>query len=109
MTEAEYPRYMERMGFRSVSTAYLTINLTPDNPVYSRETAHAIIDADRQTALDGIRALEALAPDLVTADELAELVRLTQAKYDQRFALYDAGVRQWDANVSVTQVVRGVK
>ncbi|MBQ8315034.1 MAG: methyltransferase domain-containing protein, partial [Lachnospiraceae bacterium] len=41
--ESELPLCMEQYGFRNVTTEYLTINLTPDNPIYSKETAHAMI------------------------------------------------------------------
>lgn len=32
LNEAELPLCMEKYGFRDVSTEYLTVNLTPDNP-----------------------------------------------------------------------------
>lgn len=109
MNEAEYPLYMQKCGFRDVSTEYLTINLTPDNPTYDRETAHAMINANREGALNRIRVLEDVGTELVRPDEIAEIKRLVNAKYDKRLELYDAGVKQWDTNVSVTMVIRGVK
>ena len=45
----------------------------------------------------------------MTASEVEELKRLVNAKYDKRILLYDQGVKQWDTNVSITMVVRGVK
>ena len=109
MTEQEYPLCMEKYGFRNVSTEYITINLTPDNPAYSKETAHAMINANRQGQLDGINMLKAIASDLVSADEIAELIRLTNQKYDKRLELYNAGIKQWDTNVSLTMIMRGIK
>lgn len=109
MTEQEYPLCMEKYGFRNVSTEYITINLTPDNPTYSKETANAMINANRQSQLDGINTLKAVASDLVSADEIAELIRLTNQKYDKRLELYNAGIKQWDTNVSVTMIMRGIK
>ena len=109
MTEQEYPLCMEKYGFRNVSTEYITINLTPDNPAYSKESACAMINANRQSQLDGIKMLNAMAPDLVSADEVAELIRLTDQKYDKRLELYGAGIKQWDTNASVTMIMRGIK
>lgn len=109
MNEAEYPLCMERYGFKNVSTEYITVNLTPDNPIYSRETAHAMINANRQTAVDGINSLERFASDIVSMDETAKLRRIVNEKYDKRIALYDKGIKQWDTNVSVTMVIRGEK
>lgn len=40
--EAEMPLCMEKYGFKNVTTEYITVNLTPDNPFYSKEMAHTI-------------------------------------------------------------------
>lgn len=100
---------MQKFGFNNVSTEYITINLTPDNPIYSKETAHAMINANRQTHLDSIEKLDVIASDIVSKDEISELKRLVNLKYDKRIELYDAGIKQWDTNVSVTMVMRGTK
>ena len=47
MNEREIPLCMEKYGFHHVSTEYITVNLTPDEPFYSRETAQAMINSDR--------------------------------------------------------------
>lgn len=107
--ESELPLCMEQYGFRNVTTEYLTINLTPDNPIYSKETAHAMINANRQVSLDAVDDLLRNAAGVVTADEVEELKRRINAKYDKRIELYDTGIKQWDTNVSVTMVVRGEK
>ena len=107
--ESELPLCMERYGFRNVTTEYLTINLTPDNPVYTKETAHAMINANRQVSLDGADELLRIADDVVAADEVEALKQIINSKYDKRIELYDKGVKLWDTNVSVTMVVRGEK
>lgn len=109
MSEMELPKEMEKYGFRHVSTEYLTVNLTPDNPAFSREEAHAMINSHRATALDGIQIMKDTAGALVTAEEIGEMVRLVNERYDKRIALYDAGEKLWDTCVSVTMVLRGVK
>jgi len=107
--EAELPLCMEQYGFRNVTTEYMTVNLTPDNPVYTKETAHAMINANRQVNLDAADDLLRNAAEVVTVDEVEELKRLINEKYDKRIELYDKGIKQWDTNVSVTMVVRGEK
>ena len=108
-SEAELPLCMERYGFRNVSTEYIAVNLTPDDPCYPAEMAHAMINANRQNDLDYAQSLLQIAGQAVTASEVEELKRLVNAKYDKRILLYDQGVKQWDTNVSITMVVRGVK
>ena len=107
--EAEIPLNMEKYGFKNVTTEYVTVNSTPDNPIYLKEMAHAMINANRQGDLDSIESLLHVAADVVTELEVEELKRLVNSKYDKRLALYDEGVKQWDTNMSVTMIVRGIK
>lgn len=108
-SEAELPACMEKYGFRNVTTDYITVNLTPDNAIYSGEMAHAMINANRRGDLDSIESLLHIATDVVSGAEVEELKRLVHAKYDKRIALYDEGIKQWDTTMSVTMIMRGVK
>lgn len=107
--EAELPLCMERHGFRHVTTDYITVNLTPDNPAYTRDMAHAMINANRLSSLDNAQGLLEVAGNVVKPAEVEELERIIHAKYDERLRLYDQGIRQWDTSMSVTMIVRGVK
>lgn len=69
----------------------------------------AMIEANRRTHLDSIEIMGHIAPDLVKNDELSELKRQANAKYDKRLSLYDSGVKVWDTNVTITLILRGVK
>ena len=107
LTETELPQTMAKCGFKNISIEYIVINLTPDNPTTPKETACAIINANRQNDLDGVDSYTA--PNGIKDDEIEELKRLINAKYDERIRLYDAGIKQWDTNVSITMVLRGIK
>lgn len=107
--EAEMPVTMEQYGFRNVTTEYITVNLTPDNPIYPKEMAHAMINANRQTNLDAVEALHYVGAEVISESEITELKRIVNEKYDKRLELYDMGRKQWDANVSVTMIMRGIK
>ena len=109
MNEAELPQEMEKYGFQDVSTEYITINLTPDNPEYNAEMAHAIINANRHSVLESIENLQHIIPELVTAEQVETLKKIKNEKYDTRIALYEQGIKQWDTNVSLIMVVRGIK
>jgi len=109
MTEVELPAEMEKYGFQKVSTEYITINLTPDHPAYSADMAHAMINANRQVELDEADCLLKIAPDLISLEEVCKLKQIKNTKYDKRIALYDAGIKQWDTNMSVTMIIRGIK
>ena len=107
--ERGIPAAMEHYGFRCVSTHYITVNLTPDNPIYDTATAHAIINAGRQNDLDALDCIPVKAPDLIPESSIEELRRQINAKYDRRLALYDQNQKQWDCTVSIIQITRGVK
>ena len=68
-----------------------------------------MIEAGRRNDLDAIEAFSSGEDGALTADEAERLVRMTNEKFDRRAALYNAGVRQWDTEVALTMVVRGVK
>lgn len=108
-SETEMPLCMERFGFRNVTTDYITINLTPDNPIYPKEMAYAMINANRKCAVDNLASLAHIGNGIVSALEIEELISIVNAKYDKRIELYDSGIKQWDTNLSVTMIMRGVK
>ncbi len=107
--ERDIPLTMAAYGFRNIRTDYLTINLTPDNPEYPEEKARAMINEGRLSELDYAERLLKIAPDIVSAEEISELKKIINKKYDRRAELYDSGQKQWDTRVSLTMTVRGVK
>jgi len=108
-SEMEMPLCMEQYGFRNVTVDYITINLTPDNPVYPKEMAYAMINANRKCAVDNIDTLTQIDDGIVSDTEIEELKNIVNSKYDKRIELYNKGIKQWDTNVSVTMIMRGVK
>ena len=58
MNEAELPAVMEKYGFRKVTTGYVLMDLTPDNPKYSKEMAYQIINTGRYASLERIQTVE---------------------------------------------------
>lgn len=109
MNEAELPIVMEQYGFNNIRTGFATIDLTPDHPKFSTAFAHNMIDADRYVDLDAIDSVLHTIPEHITVEEIEEMKRLTNTKYDTRIAQYDRGEKQWNTNVSMIMVVRGVK
>lgn len=109
MSEAEMPVVMTEYGFSNVSTGFATIDLTPDNPKFSASLALDMINANRYTALDGIDSVLHTMPEHFTTQEVEEMKRLANAKYDTRIEQYQRGEKQWDTNVSIIMVIRGTK
>ncbi len=109
LSEAELPKAMEQYGFSAVSVGYAAVDLTPDNPRFSPELAHAIIHSQRQTALNPLDTVSNMAPGVFPAEELEKMRQLIDEKFDRRAALYDRGEKQWDTNLNIIMVVRGVK
>lgn len=109
MSEAELPAAMEQYGFHGIRTGFAVVDLTPDHPKFPPALAHDIINADRYSDLDGIDSVLHSLPEHFTAAQGEEMKRLTNLKYDARLAQYDRSERQWDTNVSIIMVARGVK
>lgn len=109
MNESEMPAAMAEHGFSDISTGFATIDLTPDDPKYPASLALDMINANRQTALDGIESVIHSMPEHFTMQEIDEMKRLANEKYDIREEQYKRGEKQWDTNVSIIMVIRGVK
>lgn len=109
MSEAQLPAAMEKYGFNDIRTGYAIIDLTPDDPKFSPALAHDMINASRYTSLDAIDSVLHTMPEHFMAEEVEEMKRLANAKYDTRIKQYECGEKQWDTNVSIIMVVRGTK
>ncbi|MBQ2729420.1 MAG: class I SAM-dependent methyltransferase [Clostridia bacterium] len=109
MSEAEMPVSMAEHGFSNISNGFATIDLTPDNPKFSTSLALDMINANRYTALDGIESVLHTMPEYFTVQEVEEMKRLTNVKYDTRVEQYKSGEKQWDTNVSIIMILRGIK
>lgn len=100
MSEKELPSAMERFGFSGISTGYVVIDMTPDDPKYPSQMAEDMINAGRAADIEAL-----LSSNQVGAEEITDIIN---DKYDKRIALYRKGDKQWDTEVSITMVVRGV-
>lgn len=109
MNEQTLPKTMEDFGFDSISTAYAVSNLTPDNECVPKEMAVLMINAGRYNDLDAIQSVWETMPGRVTKEEIDEMTRLANQKYDRRIQKYLSGEKEWDATVSIAMIVRGVK
>ena len=109
MSQAELPAAMEKYGFKDIKTEYIAVGLTPDDIQTPPEEARAIIDEWRQTVLDGLDNVRRSMPERFTAEQFEEMKRLTNAKYDERLALYEQGQKQWDFTMCLIMAVRGIK
>lgn len=109
MNEAEMPAAMAEYGFSNISTGFATVDLTPDNPRFSASLALDMVNANRYFALEAIESVLYTMPKHFTAQEVEEMKRLTNEKYDMRIEQYKRGEKQWDTNVSIIMMIRGVK
>lgn len=109
MSEKALPRTMQEMGFSKISTDYAVSNLTPDSEGVPKEMALSMINANRFNDLDAICSVWDTMPMRVTKEEIDEMTRLANEKYDRRIQKYLSGEKEWDTTVSITMIARGVK
>lgn len=108
MSESALPLEMEKYGFKNIRSGYALIDLTPDDPKYSSNMAHDMINTDRYTSVEAVDAAVRYNKN-INADEAEKVKNIINEKYDKRTALYDDGKKQWDTSVLIIMVVRGVK
>lgn len=109
MSEKALPKTMQEMGFSKISTDYAVSSLTPDSEGVPKEMALSMINANRFNDLDAICSVWDTMPMRVTREEIDEMTRLANEKYDRRIQKYLSGEKEWDMTVSITMIARGVK
>ncbi len=107
--ESEMPVIMERHGFGNVSTDFVTVALTPDDPKFSSEFAFNIINADRYSALERLDSVSRSFGERFLDGEIETVKGIVNERFDERIGKYEKGERVWDTNVLVVMVVRGGK
>ena len=109
LNEAELPLAMEKHSFKNVTTRYVTVDLTPDDPGTPDAFALAIFAEGRKSELEAVASVQRSLPGVFKAEQISAVRRRIHEKYDEREALYRAGVRQWDTLVTVIMVMSGEK
>ncbi|MCL2407415.1 MAG: hypothetical protein FWC95_05745, partial [Defluviitaleaceae bacterium] len=109
VTEVELPGLMEAHGFKNIETHYTAVNLTPDSEQYEKNFALRMIEANRQMELDGVKYINAIAPNVCSDDEINLWNKEINKRYDTRIKQYNLGLKQWDVSLSLTMIVKGTK
>ena len=110
LDEHEYPRELEKHGFRDVTVKVFTVvDYCPDSADVDRGTALKQINCRRNGDLAPVRKLLNRAPDALSHDELARLTSLINSRWDERVAKYERGEKVWDFSTSTVLAVSGVK
>lgn len=109
ISETELPKRMMETGLRDISIDFLVQTVIPNNPDVSPTLTKAMIEANRQLALDGVILGQALAPNVLSNGEIERLRWLINSRFDQRIHLYESGEKVWDVSASVILIARGYK
>lgn len=100
MSEQQLPAIMENNGFYEVRTGYAIMDLTPDDPKYSRDMAIDMINSERYSEIEAVQS---------THDgRMNQIIDIINQRYDKRIELYQRGEKQWDTNTSITMIIRGI-
>lgn len=92
-----------------MTTGYVLMDLTPDNPKYSKEMAYQIINTGRYASLERIQTVADTMSEYFSDQEIEKMICLTNEKYDTRIRQYETGEKQWDTEVLLTMVIRRIK
>ena len=109
INETDLAKQMTEIGFHDISIHFMVQTNIPDNADVVPALAKAMIEADRQIALDGVVLVQALAPGVLSDTEMKRLEWLINSRFDQRIQLYETGQKIWDVSASVLMVARGYK
>jgi len=106
----DYPAYLEKAGFTGISLQVVAYaQYSPDSGDVSEGMALEQIDENRLSELCSVQHARALAPDALTGDEYAQLVRMINGRFDERIRKYRAGEKLWDFSAGMVLCTAGVK
>ena len=108
-SEMELPEIMEKHGYVSVTTDFAVIPLTPDDPKFSPDLAHDIINTDRFSDIDRLDSVLYTLSEHFTEAEINKMKQIANERYNKRIERYDKGEKIWDTSVGTTMIVRGLK
>ena len=109
LSESELPAVMESYGFCDITTGYVALDLTPDDPKYSPEFAKRIINSGLICETESVETLRNSYPGRFSDAEIRELVGHIEQRYKSRLNKYERGEKLWDTTILIIMVVRGTK
>ncbi len=109
LSEAGLPQTMEKYGFRDIATGYVVTDLTPDNARYPRQFAQDMILSEYRAQLESLNAVKRDLGEHFTEEEFVRMRRRADEKFGLRLKQLEHGEKQWDTQVSVTQIARGTR
>lgn len=71
--------------------------------------AYQIINTGRYASLERIQTVADTMSEYFSDQEIEKMICLTNEKYDIRIRQYETGEKQWDTDVLLTMVIRGIK
>ncbi len=109
LSEAQLPARLEEVGFAAVRSGYVLTDLTPDDPDVPEALALRMLEEPRQEALESLESALRTFPGAFSREEADAVRRRIQERFDRRLAQYRRGEKQWDAIVTLIQVVTGLR
>lgn len=88
---------------QNTGTLYLSRSLRFSDE-YKKAYMDAFDIADRKRILE-----IGCGPGAVSEEEIREIKKRIDQRYEKRIELYNAGIKQWDTSMSLTMVLRGAR
>lgn len=106
-TPTELPLLMERYGFKTIKREFIALDLSPDNPKYSKELSYKMINANRYVVLDYIDSINKQLKGAFTIQELEAIKEEVNSRYDKRLESFDKKEKKWETYFAVIMIVIG--
>lgn len=101
------PRLFQELGFTEIQVDAITLPVVPDDARHSREHKRAMVEADRQEALEWLGMGVRLLPEPLPQAHADELRQLIQHRFAERVAMLEQNRAIWDYRIFIVLIVRG--
>jgi len=102
------PLLFEELGFNNIKIDGLNLPITIDDSRNTMADKLAIINAEKQIQLEGINTSALFTENTLSDEEINELKKLTNNRYQQRIDMLEKGEKLWDYKLQTTVVVSGI-
>ena len=108
-TPTELPLLMKHYGFKNIKREFIALDLSPDNPNYSKELSYKMINANRYVILDSKDSINRQFNGVFTNQELEAVKDDVNMRYDKRLECFDKDEKKWETYLAVIMIVRGIR
>ena len=102
------PRLFHELGFREIQVDAVSLPVVPGDSRNRIEQKQAIIEAEKQQALESLEMGSKLIPGQISQQHAGELRACIEDRFGERLSMVERGILIWDYRIFTVLIVSGI-